>query len=140
MLTIHPEPIRIPTRIRELAADSQLRVWKTSRTPYDILSPSPLGKYAPPSPSATDLNEIQSSRRPSFPHIYDNTNELKLSLSLIRSAEQSVSDSKPPRTPAARKLGSRYTLLDLFGKAGDTLVLLLGGRYECDRVQYPRVV
>jgi len=89
--------------------------------------------YAAPKPdeegSKEEDNSLSSSRRPSLPHIY---NDLPLpplpspstrTTRRPRSAGQDASSpttepSSAPRAPP-RKLGSKYSLLNLFRKAGD---------------------
>ena len=90
-----------------------------ARQPSPAADPiSPLGEYS--FYPDTD-GEVPSQRRPSLPHIYD----LPLPSSSSspgrrpRSAGQDA-EPDPPRPPPPRKLGSKYSLLNLFRKGGDT--------------------
>jgi hypothetical protein len=60
-----------------------------------------------------------TSRRPSLPHIYDGL-PVPSGSKRHRSAGQDA-EPEPPRAPSGqRKLGSKYSLLNPFSKAGDT--------------------
>jgi hypothetical protein len=78
-------------------------------------SASPFREYTfYPTPDV-DANDNSSSRRPSLPHIYDDLTVPPRS-KRPRSARQDA-EPEPPRAPSVqRKLGSKYSLLNLFAK------------------------
>jgi hypothetical protein len=79
---------------------------------------SPFGEFTYPT-ADVDANDDSSSRRPSLPHIYDGL-PVPSGSKWPRSAGQDA-EPEPSRAPSGqRKLGSKYSLLNLFRKAGDT--------------------
>jgi hypothetical protein len=91
--------------------------------PFQILFSSDIK-----TPKEEEQTRKLSSHRLSFLHIYNTAYEMELPASSLTSAPTGESstgrlcsaeggpDSLPSRAPATRKLGSKYSLLNLFGK------------------------
>jgi hypothetical protein len=86
----------------------------------------------PPDPISTPT--ASCSTRSSLPHIYDNLPVPSPSSSLRPGLTGQDAEPEPLRVPSvSRKLGSRYSPLNLFGKAGESV----GNARH--RAQYPRI-
>jgi hypothetical protein len=86
----------------------------------------------PPDPISTPT--ASCSTQSSLPHIYDNLPVPSPSSSLRPGLTGQDAEPEPLRVPSvSRKLGSRYSPLNLFGKAGESV-----GNAK-HRTQYPRI-
>jgi hypothetical protein len=91
----------------------------SKRHPSSPEPASPFGEYTFYPTADVDANDDSSLRRPSLPYIYDDL-PIPSGSKRPRSAGQDA-ESEPPRAPSGqRKLGSKYSLLNLFRKTSDT--------------------